>query len=93
MESKATTQEVAIWMFEELKRKGELYQADAVDDIEKKFGKQFTYLNENLNSAIDRKVLAAFRKLSKDSVVWEREDRYWRMRKPYDDPGRRQSWV
>jgi hypothetical protein len=91
MDSKATAQEVAAWMFEELKRKGDLYQTDAVDDIERKFGKQFTYLNENSNSAIDRKVLAEFRKLSKDSVVWEREDRYWRMRKPYDDPSRRQD--
>ena len=90
MESKVTAHEVAIWMFEEVKRKGELHQADVVGEIESKFGKQFTYANENGNPAIDKKVLAAFRKLSKDSVVWEREDRYWRLRKTDDTPGRQQ---
>jgi hypothetical protein len=91
MDSKATAHEVAVWMFEEVKRKGELYQADAVNEIDRKFGKHFTYENEDGNPAIDKKVLTAFRTLSKDSVVWEREDRYWRMRKPYDDPSRRQD--
>jgi hypothetical protein len=28
-----------------------------------------------------------FRKLSKDTAVWEREDRYWRMREPNNKPG------
>jgi len=78
-------------MLDELKRKGDLYQDASVREIAKKFGSQFTYSNDNGNEAIRKDVLSAFRKLSKDTVVWEREDRYWRMRKPGDKLAREQS--
>jgi hypothetical protein len=35
-------------------------------------------------------VLAAFHKLTGDSLVWDPEDRCWRMRKAHDGPDRRQ---
>lgn len=89
MESEKTATRVAGWMFEELKRERQLFQEDAVNEIEEKFGIQFVYKNENGNAAMGRAVLAAFRKLSKDSVVWEPKDRYWRMRKTADKSGRR----
>ena len=75
-------------MLDELKRKGDLYQDAIVREIAKKFGSQFTYSNDNGNDAIRKDVLSAFRKVSKGNVVWKREDRYWRMRKPGDPPGR-----
>jgi hypothetical protein len=90
-ESPATPQQVAEWMLEELKRQGYLDQDTAVDQIAKTFGKQFTYDNENGNLAIERNVLSTFRKLTKDFVVWDREDRSWRMRKASDKPGRQQD--
>jgi uncharacterized protein DUF6953 len=52
-----------------------------------KFGSQFTCDNQNGDLAIRIDVLTAFRKLTKDSVVWVREGSYWRMRDPRDGPG------
>lgn len=86
-----TPDEVAAWMLEQLERTGELYQEDAVDQIARKFGPDSIYENENGNPAIAKPILAAFRKLTGDSVVWVSSDRYWKMRQPGDEPGRRQS--
>jgi len=91
MKHELTAKQVAEWMLGELKQKGDLYQDAIVREIAKKFGSQFTYSNDNGNEAIRKDVLSAFRKLSKDTVVWEREDRYWRMRKPGDKLAREQS--
>jgi hypothetical protein len=91
MKSEHTHTQVAGWMLKEVKENGELYQEKAVSKIGKKFGGQFTYLKENGNPAIGKDVLAAFRMLSRKSVVWEREYRRWRMRKPTDKPGREQN--
>ena len=38
-----------------------------------------------------RKVLAAFKKLTGESIIWERGERLWRKREQYDEPGRLQS--
>lgn len=76
--------EIAQWMFDELKRQQCLYQQEVVYDIESKFGQEFTYTNENGNLAINRNVLKAFRKITSNTVVWERSERMWRMRQSYD---------
>jgi hypothetical protein len=70
----------------------ELAQDDAAYSIQTQFGNEFVYYNENGNLAISREVLAAFRKLSAKKVVWERGQRIWRLRQPYDGPGRQQDW-
>jgi hypothetical protein len=88
----ATAQEVAEWMLDEVTQKGELYQETAVSEIASKFGYEFTYDNENGNLAIRRDVLADFRRLSENSVVWDPEDRFWRKRKEGDELGRRQGY-
>lgn len=85
-----TPDDVASWMLSELQRKGCLHQEVVVYDIETKFGKEFIYHNINGNPAIGKKVLAAFNKLTTDSVVWERGARLWRLREQYDGPGRQQ---
>jgi hypothetical protein len=82
---------VAAWMLSELQKDDVLYQESAVSDIEEKFGGQFVYGNENGNQAIAKNVLAAFRKLSSDSVVWDRTERYWRLRESSDDSSRTQN--
>jgi hypothetical protein len=83
--------EVAVWMLEELERVKFLYQETAVYDIATKFGQQFTYINANGNMAIRKGVLDAFAKLTGDAVVFERTERMWRKRQPYDRPGRQQD--
>lgn len=85
-----TTEVVARWMADQVLTSGALYQDEAVDAILREFGNDFVHENDNGNLAIDRPVLNAFRKLTEDSVVWDREDRMWRPRQPGDVPGRQQ---
>jgi hypothetical protein len=88
----ATVEDIAKWMFEEVKKKGTLglEQADAVLRIEKQFGKEFVYDNDNGNRAISRQVLAAFKRLTGGTVIWSRGEKAWRMRGPNDPKGKRQ---
>ena len=92
MTNEATTAKtVAEWMLQELTRVQFLYQEEVVYHIASKFGDKFTYDNQNGNLSIDRRVLAEFRKITSDTVVWERGERMWRMRADYDEPGKRQA--
>jgi hypothetical protein len=87
-----TPQDVARWMLEEIRRDGILSQEVAAYAIAERFGEEFVYENENGNLAISVVVLGAFRGLSEATVVWSKQDRAWRVRGPYDEPGRQQSW-
>lgn len=86
-----TDKQVAEWMWETVKDGTYFYQEVAVYQILDQFGEQFTYTNENGNLAISKKVLAEFKKLSGDKVIWERGSRAWRLRNQYDSPGRQQE--
>ena len=86
-----TPESVAAWMLSRIEQAGDLYQDDAVSQISDQFGDQFTHENENGNLGIAKPVLAAFRKLTGDEVVWERGERRWRKREASDDPGRQQE--
>jgi hypothetical protein len=85
--------DVAAWMMTEIERREPhgFYQEDAAHLIQRQFGREFIYENQNGNWAIDKKVLAAFKKLSGTSVVWDRSYRYWRLRRTSDGPGRQQG--
>ena len=83
--------EVAAWMFDQLRKHGELYQEDAVYEIARRFGPEFTYENENGNPAIKRDVLNEFRRISEELVVWSRSERLWRWRERFDPSGSRQT--
>ena len=78
-------------MLDELKRVRFLHQHEAVFEIENRFGEPFFYINDAGNPAIAKSVLTVFKKLTGDSVVWERGERMWRMREDYDSKGRQQS--
>jgi hypothetical protein len=86
-----TNRDVAEWMAERAARRGELYQEEVVWEIQSKFGREFVYENANGNLAISRQVLKEFRKLTEDTLVWERGDRLWRKRQSYDPKGKRQA--
>jgi Family of unknown function (DUF6953) len=90
MTAGASPEGVAAWMLGELRRQGVLHQDEAVGEIEQRFGQAFTYCNANGNPGISRTVLAIFRKLSGDDVVWTRSERCWRPREAWDLPGREQ---
>lgn len=83
--------DVATWMKESLEASPMLFQEMAVAQIHQLFGDEFVYINDAGNFAISKAVLKAFKAMTADTVVWERGERMWRMREPYDPPGRRQS--
>ena len=83
-----TPEDVAQWMIDELEKTGQLYQWEAILEIQSRFGDVFTYLNESGNFAIDRRVLRAFRTGAEDTVVWRRTEGCWATRGPHDPPGR-----
>ena len=79
-------------MLKELEKQGgTLYQTEAASYIADLFGEHFIYENEAEDVCIDKHVLAAFRTLTGDSVVWSRGERLWRRRELGDEPGRKQD--
>ena len=82
---------VARWMLEQIEEHSVLDQASAVADISGLFGDMFTMENDCGNLAISKEVLVAFRKLTAENVVWDRNQRLWRKRESSDEPGRQQQ--
>ncbi len=78
-------------MLEHVQRNAYLDHETAVLEIEQRFGEPFVYLNDQGNQAIAAEVLREFRRISKETVVWERGERVWRERRDHDLPGRRQA--
>ena len=72
-----TVQQVAEWMVEEIRFKGNLYQTDAIEYVKTNFGEQFVYVNENGNPSLSKEVKKAFRKLHGGRIAWERDSFMW----------------
>ncbi|ROS05604.1 hypothetical protein EDC56_1150 [Sinobacterium caligoides] len=75
---KVTADDVAAWMLGQLEAKKWLYQEVVVYKIKKEFGEDFVYLNASGNLAIGKDVLKSFKKITENSVVWERGEKAWR---------------
>ena len=88
--AQSVTGEAAAWLVEEIDRDGLLWQCDAVEAITERFGAGYVYENHHGHMAINAEVLAAFRELTGDRVVWSRGGKYWRLRDEDDEPGRGQ---
>jgi hypothetical protein len=76
----ASAMSVAVWMAAQLEQSDHLFQETVAHDIVARFGKEFTYVNANGNLGIRKNVLAAFKKLTRDTAIWERRTRVWRKR-------------
>lgn len=87
----ATKEEVAQWMVNEFNDKGHLSQSRAARHIKTAFGEEFVYKNKNHNTAINKEVLAEFKKLTGSDAVWVKSAFRWRKRKEKDKPGRQQG--
>lgn len=72
-----TAQQVAEWMVEEIRFKGNLYQSDAIEYVKTNFGEQFVFINENGNASLSKEVKKAFRKLHGGRVAWDRDSFMW----------------
>lgn len=72
-----TVNEIAEWMFNEVKSSGTLYQTDAVNYIINHYGETYIYVNENGNQSISKDVKKAFKKLHAGRAAWERDSFFW----------------
>ena len=79
---------VAAWMLSKVEAETCVYQDDVVDHIIKAGHEELLIENADGNQVLGKGVLAAFRKLTPDNVVWVKPDRYWRFRVAEDEPGR-----
>lgn len=79
---------VAQWMLSQIERDACVYQDDVVDYIVKAGREDLLVENADGNQVIGKGILAAFRKLTPDNVVWVKPGRYWRFRVLEDEPGR-----
>lgn len=82
------TNSVADWMLAQIQQEACVYQDDVVDYLVKAKREDLLTENTDGNQVIGKAVLAAFRKLTPDTVVWVKPDRYWRHRVAEDEPGR-----
>jgi hypothetical protein len=79
---------VAVWMLQQIDNESCIYQDEVVDYLVRAKREDLLVENSDGNQVIGKAVLAAFRKLTPESVVWVKPDRYWRYRVTEDEPGR-----
>ena len=84
-----TVSDVVAWMKEYVDQNRQLHHHYAINHIRKHFGQQFLYQNKNGNFAISRDVLEEFLRQTHKSIVWNRGERFWRLRLASDNPNRR----
>lgn len=71
------SQEVAVWLINQIKRQGKLKRADAVSDIESAFSPRFISHTDKGNKVIDEQVLRSFRDLKDDTISWNVGEQAW----------------
>jgi hypothetical protein len=86
-----TPNDVAKYMLAQMGENHWLYQETIVSRIRHNCGPEFVYNNESGNLAIDKAVLREFRKLTEQTLIWERGSKAWRRRKEHDKPNRQQD--
>lgn len=84
-----TAAEIADWMLGEFETRRTLYQSRVANFV-RQHNPDLVYRNKQRNWALDKSILAAFRKITSDDVVWSRSQQLWRKRTERDKPGRMQ---
>lgn len=79
---------IARWMLAQIEQETCVYQDNVVDYIINARREDFLIENADGNQVIGKEILAAFRQLTVNTVVWVKPDRYWRFRVPEDELGR-----
>lgn len=87
--NRASVQQAADWMRQQIEKNGALYQDQAAAEITARFGVDCTYQNDSGNLAISREILKEFRACTEGTVVWDSSERMWRRRDKLDTVGRR----
>lgn len=78
----ATPTEIAQWMIDQFEERRTISQYIMARRIRETFGEEWLYRNQNGNPAIDKKVLAEFRKLKDESIEWDRGSQEWQKKRP-----------
>lgn len=78
-------EELAKLLLERFNQESFLDQAEAADIIADAGGDEYLRTNDNGNIAIDKSVLAEFRKLTEGVAVWMKSAQAWRMFDPTTD--------
>ncbi|MGY4403927.1 DUF6953 family protein [Bradyrhizobium sp. USDA 3315] len=79
-----TNKDVAEWMIKLMGDSHWLYQETVVRKIKETYGDEYVYTNDNGNLAISKGVLKEFRKLTAETLVWQRGEKAWRPRRPHE---------
>lgn len=79
---------IVLWMLKLLEKDTCLYQDDVVDYLVKNNANDLLKENADGNVVLNNSVLSAFKKATKDNVVWVRPGFYWRYRVAEDELGR-----
>lgn len=71
-------QQVALWLYNKIKRDIVVTLAEAVQSIEEKYGSRFTYAIDNGGKAVNKTVAMEFGKLNKDrKIEWKPAEYKW----------------
>jgi hypothetical protein len=81
-------QQYAEWMLGQIEREACIYQDDVVDMVLQQGDDSLLRENADGNVVLGHGILDAFLKLTRETVVWVKPDRYWRFRVAEDEEGR-----
>lgn len=84
-----TEDEADHWMLEQFHLHGFLYQEEAAHHLSFFEDLTLAYYDQESNLCVGKGVLARFNALTPDAV-YERGEKFWRLRLETDDPGRQQ---
>ena len=73
----------------QVEKEGLLYQETAAAQLLEENNESLAYWDDSGNLCIGKSVLSAFRTLT-PNLVYERSEKFWRIRADYDRPGRQQ---
>lgn len=71
------SQEVAVWLINQIKRNGQFSRVEAVDEIESTFSSNFISLTKKGNKSIHEQVLRDFRDLKDETISWNVGEQAW----------------
>jgi hypothetical protein len=81
-------EQYAQWMLRQVELEACIYQDDVVDSVLRNGDDSLLKENAEGNLVLGRGILDAFLKLTRETIVWVKPDRYWRFRVPEDEEGR-----
>ena len=76
-------------MFDRLIQANYLYHCEIIQEIENMFGQEYVYENNNGGFSINHKVLVEFRILSRNLIVWNASEKYWRLKETTEPTNQR----